>query len=288
VSAGPLRKRSFMRRALRGAGARSAVAVLAFFMLCAIAARQLAPYDPYAQPGADTQKNLPPSAAHPFGTDPYSRDVLSRVIYGAQVTLGVAAASVLLAVTLGAAVGAIAGFAGGWIDALCMRLVDAVLSVPRLLLLIALVASTRPLTVGGIILILGFTGWPGMSRIVRAEVRALRRREYVLAARASGVPASRILVRHILPALAPPVIVAATLALATVIPLEAGLSFLGFGVQPPVPSWGNIILAGRDQPTVTWWLILFPGLAIFTTVLAVNTLGDRLREAIDARQLPRR
>lgn len=264
---------------------RAAVAVLALFAVCAIAAPAIAPHDPIAQPDPVTQKDLPPSLAHPFGTDPFSRDVLSRVIYGARVSLGVATASVLLAVTLGAAWGAVAGFAGGALDAILMRGVDAVLSVPRVLLLIALVASTGPLSVGGIILLLGLTGWPLTSRLVRGEVRALRQREFVLAARATGVPEWRILVFHVLPGVVPQLLVAATLAFATVIPLEAGLSFLGLGVPPPAPSWGSIINDGAGRPIDTWWLVVFPGLAIVCVVLAVNTVGEKLRETVDPRQL---
>ena len=277
----------FAQRALRSTGARLSLVMLVLFVLCAVAAPRLAPYDPREQPNADTGKNQPPSSAHPFGTDLYSRDVLSRVIYGARVSLGVSAASVLLAVTLGAIVGAVAGFTGGLVDAAAMRLVDAVLSVPRLLLLIVLVAFTGALSVGGIILLLGLTGWAATSRIVRAEVRALREREYVTAARAAGVPEWRILRSHILPGVIPQLIVAATLALATVIPLEAGLSFLGLGVRPPTPSWGNIIFDGSEHADA-WWVVLFPGLAIVATVLAINSLGERLREAIDARQVPRK
>ena len=282
------RAATLLRATLRSTGARVALGVLALFVLCAVAAPAVAPYDPRVQPNTETEKNLAPSAAHPFGTDPYSRDVLSRVVYGARVSLGVAAASVLLAVTLGTAWGAVAGFAGGWVDAACMRVVDAVLSVPRLLLLIVLVASTGTLSVGGIILLLGLTGWPATSRIVRGEVRALREREFVLAARATGVSEWRILAAHVLPGVVPQMLVAATLAFATVIPLEAGLSFLGFGVQPPTPSWGNIIFDGAERPLDAWWLVLFPGLAIVCTVLAVNAIGDRLREGVDPRQLPPR
>jgi peptide/nickel transport system permease protein len=163
--------------------------------------------------------------------------------------------------------------------------VDAVLSVPRVLLLIALVASTGPLSVGGIILLLGLTGWPLTSRLVRGEVRALRQREFVLAARATGVPEWRILVFHVLPGVVPQLLVAATLAFATVIPLEAGLSFLGLGVPPPAPSWGSIINDGAGRPIDTWWLVVFPGLAIVCVVLAVNTVGEKLRETVDPRQL---
>ncbi len=261
-----------------------AAAALLLFVLGAIAAPALAPYDPRATPQSETQKNLPPSAAHPFGTDHFSRDVLSRVIYGARISLGVAATSVLLALTLGTAVGALAGFAGGWTDVVVMRFVDAMLAVPRVLLLLVLVASTGPLPVGGITLLLGFTGWMGMSRLVRGEVRTLRERDYVLASRAVGTPGWRILMMHILPGVLPQLLVAGTLALATVIPLEAGLSFLGFGVQPPTASWGNIISDAAERPGDSWWVVLFPGLAIVCTVLAVNTIGERLRERIDPRE----
>ena len=272
-----------LARAFRGVAARLSLALLALFVLTALVAPNAAPYSPNAQPNADTGKNQPPSHAHPFGTDLYSRDVLSRVMYGARVSLGVAAASVLLAVVVGTTIGALAGFAGGWVDAVCMRMVDALLSVPRLLLLIVVVASTGQLPVAGLILLLGFTSWPGMSRIVRGEVRAVRVRDFVLAARASGVPERRILVSHVLPGVVPQVLVAATLALASVIPLEAGLSYLGFGVKLPTPSWGNIIREGSDTAVENWWMVLFPGLAIVATVLAVNTLGERMREALAPR-----
>lgn len=261
-----------------------AAGVLLIFALVAISAPAIAPYDPRATPQSETQKNLPPSSAHPFGTDEYSRDVLSRVIYGARVSLGVAVAAVVLALTLGAAVGSIAGYAGGLTDAICMRVVDAMLSVPRVLLLLVLVASTGPLSVGGIILLLGLTGWAGTSRLVRGEVRLLRERDYVLAARATGAPEWRIFLRHVFPGTVPQLLVAGTLALATVIPLEAGLSFLGLGVQPPTASWGNIISDAAERPGDTWWVVLFPGLAIVCTVLAVNTIGERLRERSDPRQ----
>jgi peptide/nickel transport system permease protein len=261
-----------------------AAAVLLIFVLTAIAAPAIAPYDPRVTPQSETQKNIPPSAAHPFGTDQFSRDVLSRVMYGARVSLGVATLAALLALTLGAAVGSLAGFAGGWSDTICMRFVDAVLSVPRVLLLLVIVASTGPLSVGGIILLLGFTGWAGTSRLVRGEVRALMQRDYVIASRATGSREWRVFFAHILPGVVPQLLVTGTLALAAVIPLEAGLSFLGLGVQPPTPSWGNIISDAAERPGETWWVVLFPGLAIVCTVLAVNTIGERLRQKLDARQ----
>jgi peptide/nickel transport system permease protein len=261
-----------------------AAGLLLIFVLVAVAAPVIAPYDPRATPQSETQKNLPPSLAHPFGTDEFSRDVLSRVMYGSRVSLGVAAAAVALAMTLGAAVGAAAGYVGGWTDLICMRFVDAMLSVPRVLLLIVLVASTGPLSVGGIILLLGLTGWGTTSRLIRGEVMQLKERDYVLASRATGIPEWRVFVAHVLPGAIPQLLVAATLAFATVIPLEAGLSFLGLGVQPPTASWGNIISDAAERPGETWWVVLFPGLAIVCTVLAVNTIGERLRQRADPRQ----
>jgi peptide/nickel transport system permease protein len=165
-----------------------------------------------------------------------------------------------------------------------MRFVDAVLSVPRVLLLLVIVASTGPLSVGGIILLLGLTGWAGTSRLVRGEVRALMHRDYVIAARATGSREWHVFFAHILPGVVPQLLVTGTLALAAVIPLEAGLSFLGLGVQPPTASWGNIISDAAERPGETWWVVLFPGLAIVCTVLAVNTIGERLRRKLDARQ----
>ena len=226
----------------------------------------------------------PPSLAHLFGTDSYSRDVLTRVRYGGRVSLTVAALSVFVAVTLGVFWGAVAGATGGLTDMIMMRITDVLLGMPRLVLLLAIVATTGPLSPVRIALLLGLTGWAGMSRLVRAEVRALRHREYIVAARALGVTEWRIVATHIMPAVAPQVIVAATLALASVIPLEASLSFIGLGVQAPVPSWGNIILEGADRPVELWWLIACPAAAIIATVTAVNVLGERLRAAVDPRR----
>jgi peptide/nickel transport system permease protein len=227
---------------------------------------------------------LAPSLTHPFGTDSYSRDVLSRVLYGGRVSLTVAALSVFVAVTLGVLWGAIAGAAGTVVDATMMRITDLLLGMPRIVLLLAIVATTGPLAPIHIALLLGFTGWAAMSRLVRSEVRSLSQRDYVIAARALGVTEWRIVTTHLLPAVFPQVIVAATLALASVIPLEASLSFIGLGVQSPTPSWGNIILEGADRPVDLWWLIACPALAIIITVTAVNVLGERLREAVDPRQ----
>lgn len=261
----------------------AAVAVIALLVVVAIGGGAITPYDPAAQPDIVHGKNLPPSGAHPFGTDSYSRDVLSRVMAGTGNTFEVAALSVLVAVAIGAAIGAASGYAGGRTDRWVSRAVDVVLAMPRLLVLIVLAAALGQLHVTGLILALGLTGWPGVSRIVRAQVRDVAALDYVTAARALGVPPRRILVRHVLPAVAPTILVAATLAVATVIPLEAGLSFLGFGIPAPNPSWGNIMFDGYDQGLHTWWLLVFPGVAIVATVLAVNVIGDRLRAVFDPR-----
>jgi peptide/nickel transport system permease protein len=261
-----------------------AIGTLLIFVLVAFAAPKIAPYDPRATPQSETQKNMPPTSAHPFGTDQYSRDVLSRVMWGARVSLTVAASAVLLALTLGAAIGALAGYRGGSTDWILMRLVDAFLSVPRVLLLLVVVASTGPLTPGEIAVLLGLTGWAGTSRLVRGEVRLIKERDYVMASRATGTAEWRVFATHVLPGVVPQLLVAGTLALATVIPLEAGLSFLGLGVQPPTASWGSIINDAAAHPGDSWWVVLFPGLAIVCTVLSVNTIGERLRERFDVRQ----
>ena len=273
-----------LRRAMRGRMPRLALALLGAVILAIIAAPLIAPANPSVMSNMVADRALAPSLTHPFGTDSYSRDVLSRVLYGGRVSLTVAALSVAVAVTLGVLWGAVSGAASSVVDATMMRITDMVLGMPRIVLLLAIVATTGPLSPIQIALLLGATGWAAMSRLVRSEVRALSQREYVIAARALGVSEWRIVRLHLLPAVIPQVIVAATLALASVIPLEASLSFIGLGVQSPTPSWGNIILEGADRPVDLWWLIAFPALAIIITVTAVNVLGEALREAVDPRQ----
>jgi peptide/nickel transport system permease protein len=278
---------SFFRRLLREPRARVAAAVLVAVIAVALFAPLLAPYDPTAQLDIVALQNRPPSLAHPLGTDPYSRDVLSRLIHGARVSLGVAFVAVSLSMTLGVLAGAIAGLFGGAIDALLMRLVDAALSIPRLLLVIVVAALWGHLGVVPLTLLLAVTGWFGVSRLVRAETLVVREREFVLAARALGASRRRILLRHVLPNVMAPALVAATLAIGNVILLEAGLSFLGIGVRPPAASWGSIIQDGAQRVSGLWWLTLFPGLAILITVFACNALADALRDLLDPRQLPR-
>jgi peptide/nickel transport system permease protein len=266
---------------------RIALVVLLLVALGAIFAPVLAPYDPIAQLDIERLNSQPPSAAHPFGTDQASRDVLSRLIYGSRVSLAVGLGSVALAMSFGIAIGIVAGYLGGAVDAVLMRLVDAAISVPRLLVLIMVAALWGRLDLVPLTLLMAGTGWFTVSRLVRAETLALRDREFILAARALGVPTPRLLVRHVLPNVVAPALVAAALSIANVILLEAALAYLGIGIEIPTASWGSIIQDGAERVAELWWLTLFPGLAILVTVFACNALGDALRDAFDPRQLPR-
>ena len=260
---------------------RAAVVALAVISLVALAGPFLLA-DPAAQPDIVSGAQ-PPGAAHPFGTDQLSRDVLSRVVSGARVSLAVAALAVLVSMTIGAAVGLTAGYVGGGVDALLMRLVDAGLAIPRLFILLLLLAVWERIPLPALILILGTTGWFGASRLVRGEVIRLRHEPFVSGAEALGAGRRRVMFRHLLPNTAGPLLVAATLGVGEVILLEAGLSFLGLGIQPPTPSWGAMILDAKPVLVTAPWTSLFPGLAIVMTVLAVNLLGDALSDAFDSR-----
>jgi peptide/nickel transport system permease protein len=271
-------------RLRRDPAALAALALLATMALLALLAPLVAPYDPSAQPDIVGLKNRPPSFAHPLGTDPFSRDVLSRVLFGARVSLGVGVLAALLSTTIGAAYGAVSGWLGGLADAAMMRLVDAFLGIPRVLLLLAVVALWGRVSTFALVLLIAGTGWFGTSRLARAEVRALRDRDFVHAARALGAGETRLLVRHVVPHLGPLLLVTATLAVGNVIALEAGLSYLGLGVQPPAASWGSIMQDGTDYVTSAWWTTAAPGILIVVTVLAVNVLGDGLRDALDPRE----
>ena len=259
------------------------VALVAGLYLVALLAPLLAPYDPTAQLDLAAGGLLGPSLAHPLGTDAFSRDLLSRLLYGARLSLWIAALAVLVAVTLGTAVGLAAGLAGGMVDAVLMRAVDAALAIPRVFLLIVVLALWDQGGVPALILVLGVTGWFGTSRLVRAEVQSVRRRDFVLAARALGLSRRRIALRHILPNVAGPIIVTATLGVGNTVLIEAALSFLGIGIRPPLPSWGNMIFDGQAfLPTAPWQAIV-PGLAVVGTVVAFSLLGDALRDAWDPR-----
>ena len=282
-ASGPIRR--IARRLSGDARARTAVVVLLVVVAAALLAPVLAPYDPAAQLDIVRLKSQPPSWAHPLGTDPYSRDVLSRLLWGSRISLAVAFIAVTLSMTIGVAVGAIAGYAGGAVDAVLMRLVDTALSVPRLLLLIGLVALWSNVGIAALTLLLAGTGWFTLSRLTRAETLVVRERDFVVAPAMLGASPSSILSRHILPNVVGPAFVAATLGIANVILLEAGLSYLGIGVRAPAASWGGIIQDGAERVADLWWLTLFPGLAILITVFACNALGDALRDALDPRQL---
>ncbi len=258
---------------------------LSLIILVALLAPWIAPYDPKEQLDIVALNSQPPSLAHPLGTDTFSRDVLSRMIHGARFSLAISLGAVTLATIFGTILGAVAGYVGGVVDAVLMRLVDAAFSIPSLLLLIVVIALWGEVGVVFLTLLIAGIAWFTISRLVRAETMALRDADYVVAARALGVPGWRILARHVLPNVIAPAIVAGTLAIGNVILLEAGLSYLGIGVRPPNPSWGSIIQEGAERVSDLWWLTVFPGIAILVTVFACNALGDALRDALDPRQL---
>lgn len=279
------RFRVVLARLMRDRRARVALTVVAVVTLAALCAPLLAPHDPAAQLDIVRLQSRPPSVDHPFGTDQVSRDVLSRMLYGARISLAIAFAAVSLSMTFGVVLGATAGYAGGAIDAVVMRFVDAALSIPRLLLLIVVVALWGDVGVVGLTVLIAAVSWFNVSRLVRAETLVVREQDFVLAARALGTSPQRILFRHVLPNAMAPGLVAATLAIGNVIVLEAGLSYLGIGVRPPAASWGSIIQDGAERVSDLWWLTLFPGLAIVITVFACNALSDALRDVLDPRQL---
>jgi peptide/nickel transport system permease protein len=274
--------RELIRRAWRLPSGRWGTLALAVMVLLALAGPAALP-DPAAMPDVVAGATAP-SLAHPFGTDQLNRDILSRVVSGARISLSVAALAVLLSLTVGCAVGLAAGWAGGWLDALLMRLVDAALAIPRLFALLLLLAVWERIPLAALVVVLGTTGWFATSRLIRGEVLRLRGEPYVEAAAGLGAPPWRIVTRHLLPNALGPVLVAAALGVGDVILLEAGLSFLGLGVQPPTPSWGGMVLDARPFLVTAPWTALFPGAAIVATVLAVNLLADALQGALDPRQ----
>ena len=282
--------RSALITLTRDRSAMAGLVLLALLAIVALAARHVAPYDFKDQPDIVGLKNMAPTLAHPFGTDALSRDVLSRVIWGSRVSLSVAFLSVIVAATVGTAYGAIAGYFGGVADTVMMRIVDALLAIPRVLLLIAIATLWDGLGLAGLILLLGLTGWFGVSRLVRTLVLSAREDEFVTAARALGAPDFRILLHHILPQVIAPVLVAATLAIGNVVVVEAGLTYLGIGVKEPNASWGSIFQDGMRVAPIesAWWISVSAGVALIITVLAVNLVADGLREALNARQLPAR
>jgi peptide/nickel transport system permease protein len=255
-------------------------AVLCLVIALALLAPWVAPHDPLATSWSAVRKA--PSAAHWFGTDEVGRDVLSRVIWGSRASLSAGLIAVAIAVLVGVPLGMLAAYRGGWLDTVVGRLTDAMLAIPFLILAIALAAFLGPSLVNAMIAI-GVTATPIFVRLARGQVLSARAEDWVEAARAVGNPSGRILVRHILPNILPPVMVQATLAIASAIIAEASLSFLGLGQQPPDPSWGSMLNTAQRFLTQAPWMAIFPGLAIFMTVLAFNLFGDGLRDALEPR-----
>lgn len=245
--------------------------------------RALFPVVPYSPSQIDLDEILDaPGARHWLGTDDTGRDVLARMIHGARVSLTVGFVAVGIYVLIGVIIGAIAGYFGGVVDMLFQRVVEVFMCFPTLILVIAVVAIFPP-SIYTVMIAIGLTGWTGVARLVRGEFLKLRGQEFVTAAEALGLSTPRIIFRHVLPNALAPVFVTATFGVAGAILVESSLSFLGFGVPPPTPSWGEILSQSRDYVTFAWWLTLFPGLAIFLTITAYNLIGEGLREAIDAR-----
>lgn len=254
--------------------------IVALFFVVSIFAPLLSPHDP----GEINLQNVlaPPSADNPLGTDELGRDVLSRMIWGSRISLKVGFVSTGIAILIGIVLGAVAGYYGGWVDSFIMRAVDIMLCFPTFFLILAVIAFLEP-SIWNIMAIIGLTGWMGITRLVRADFISLKERDFVQAARAIGAGDMRIIFIHILPNAMASILVAATFGVAGAILTESALSFLGIGVQPPTPSWGNILTAGKDNIDIAWWLSFFPGLAILLTVLGYNLLGEGIRDSLDPR-----
>jgi peptide/nickel transport system permease protein len=272
--------RAFWRALAKNRLALIGGAVVLVLAIMAVGAPLLAPHDPNKP---DVKRILDsPSSRHWLGTDQIGRDVLSRMLYGARVSLAVGFVSVGIATAIGIALGAAAGYHGGIIDASVMRLVDLMLVFPRFFLLLAVLAFLKP-SIWTIMAVIGLTGWMGVARLVRAEFLALKEREFVVWSQSIGASALRIIWRHILPNAMAPVLVAMTLGIPAAILTESGLSFLGLGVRPPYATWGNILNEGKEVIELAWWLSVYPGLAILVTVLSYNLLGEGIRDALDPR-----
>ena len=258
--------------------------ILSFLVIVAVAAPLIAPFNPNRQLDIVQLKNHALSWTFLMGTDVLSRDVWSRTVYGARVSLGIGALGALVAVSLGTLVGAVAGYYRRWVDAILMRGVDVGLAPPRIFILLLAVALWDGLPFGALVMAIGLTSWFGTSRLVRAEVLSLRERDFVVAARALGVRTGRVIFRHVLPNAAAPIIVSAALGVGNVLLLEASLSFLGIGIKPPDPTWGNMIADNASSIYSAPWSTLFPGLAIALVVMSLNAVADGVRDALDPRE----
>lgn len=272
-----------LQRLLADRSTRVGLVLVTVLLLGAVFAPLLTPYDPTAQLDLESGQLQAPSLAHPFGTDFWSRDLFSRVLYGARVSLVVAALTVVLSLTVGTGVGLTAGLSGGATDAVLMRFVDAGLAIPRVFLLLTIIALWDRVGVSGLVVVLGLTSWFDTARLVRAEVLSLKVRPFVTATRALGFDGPRIALRHVLPNAMAPVVVSATLGMGQIVLIEAALSYLGVGVPPPRPSWGAMIADGQQWMSQAWWIATFPGLAVVLTVVAFSLLSDGMRDAFDPR-----
>jgi len=253
------------------------VLIIVILSLIAVFAGLISPYDPSAID--DNNLLMPPSSQHLLGTDGLGRDLASRMIYGARISLSIGLIAVGIATIIGLILGSIAGYYGGFIDTLIMRFVDIMLCFPTFFLILAVVAILEP-SIFNIMAIIGITSWMGVARLVRAEILTLKEREFIQASRAIGASNFRIITRHLIPNAIGPVLVSATLGIAGAILLESSLSFLGLGVQPPTPSWGNILIESKSTLGVAWWITVFPGLSILITILGFNLIGEGLKEKI--------
>ncbi len=256
------------------------ILVLLVFVL-SLLAPWIAPYNPAA---IDIKNILiGPSFSHFLGTDDLGRDVFSRMLWGGRISLEVGFVAVGIATIIGVILGAIAGYYGGWMDSIIMRAVDIMLSIPTIFLVLAVIAILEP-SIINIMVVIGLTSWMEPARLIRAEFISLKEREFVIAAHALGAKDLRIIMKHVLPNGISPILVSATMGIGGAILIESALSFLGLGVQPPTPSWGSLLSAGKDNIEIAWWLSAFPGLAILATVLGYNLLGEGIRDALDPRQ----
>lgn len=276
-------RRRFFRNKLAVVG----LIIVVGLVLVAIFAPYIAPYDPLEQLAwEDFSKSLaPPSWEHPFGTDLYGRDIFSRVIYGTRISLSIALMAAVVTTAIGITLGALAGYFGGWVDSFITWLINVVWSFPFLLFVLAIITIFPEASLTIIFIAIGVVSWPDIARMTRGQFLAARENEYVEAAKAIGASDFIIIFRHILPNIIAPMLVQATLAMGSYIQLEASLSFLGFGVPPPTPSWGRMASEGQNYLfSGQWWWSIMPGIAIMVTVLGFNLLGDGLRDALDVRQ----
>lgn len=264
----------------RNPAAMIGLSIVVLLLLVAAFAPLIAPFDPIAQ--ALDKRLLPPSSTNWFGTDALGRDIFSRVVYGTRVTLVIVLLVVVTVGPIGLLIGCAAGYLGGWVDTVLMRITDVFLAFPRLVLALAFVAALGPGLENAVIAI-AFTAWPPYARVARAETLVIRKADYIAAIRLQGASQARIVWRHVVPMCMPSLIVRSTLDMAGIILTAAGLGFLGLGAQPPIPEWGAMISAGREQIFDQWWVATFPGLAICVVALGFNLLGDGLRDVMDAR-----